>query len=116
MSRSFCLFLDVLTWVSIYFYPLTGCVATIVIKDILCSQQLRHLKCIKIIYIKLIRLLLIILHLLCEFELMPGDYSIHYYRGEGLGRTEGHRLVSPGGAEVKLGVSVEGDCAKHLGK
>ena len=40
--------------------------------------------------------------------------TIHYYLWEGLGRTEGHRLVSPGGAEVKLGVSVQGNCAKHL--
>ena len=35
--------------------------------------------------------------------------------GEGLRRTEGHRPVSPGGALVKLGVSVQGDGPQHLG-
>ena len=35
--------------------------------------------------------------------------------GEGLLRIEGHRPVSPGGALVKLSVSVQGDSPQHLG-
>ena len=41
---------------------------------------------------------------------------IYFYLGKCLRRTKGHRLVSPGGTEVQLGVSVQGDCTQHLGK
>ena len=57
--------------------PPTGCIATIVIEDVLRRQQLRHL-------------------------------------GECLRRTEGHRSVSPGGALVKLSVSVQRYSTQHL--
>ena len=39
---------------------------------------------------------------------------IYFYLGKCLRRTEGHRLVSPGGAEVELCVGVQWDCAQHL--